>query len=392
MRVHMMCTVDQVVIVELVMDTSFKFFIRDMVVGVLSALALHAQAQVGVASSTTSAPVLLPMSAKQQASLGVQVATVQASTGGQVLANATVAMPPGKEFTVSAPYAGQMSRLLVGVGDSVKTGAALAHFTSPMLGDARRMLNEASLDYKNATAAAQRDQAMFDEGIIPAVRLQLSRSKQEAAQAQLHAREAELLAAGMRFDGNTGYATGTLKAPLSGTVTEAFVAVGQRVEAGAMLFKLADSSQLQLDLQLSSDKAAQLQVGDEISIASRNAKAKLIGVTRAVDASQSARARALVTSKGSLQAGELVSVTVHAKGKASAAKPDTQWLVPARAVTQWRGKPWVFVANDKGFEGQAVNVLSSSDDLSLIEVAWPVGSKVAVTGIASLRALLQKDE
>lgn len=374
------------------MFTFFKLFVRGAFAWALSAWVLGALAQVAPTQSTASAPLLLPLNAKQQASLGVQVAPVQASTGGQLLASATVVMPPGKEFTVSAPYAGQVSRLLVGVGDSVKAGAALAHFTSPMLGDARRLLNEASLDYKNASAAAQRDQAMFDEGIIPAVRLQLSRSKQEAAQAQLHAREAELVAAGMRFDANTGYATGTLKAPLSGTVSEAFVAVGQRVEAGAMLFKLADSSQLQLDVQLSSDKAAQLQVGDEVSIASRNAKAKIIGVSRAVDASQSARARATVTSRGSLQAGELVSVTVHAKGKAGLAKSDTQWLVPARAVTQWRGKPWLFVANDKGFEAQTVNVISSTDDLSLVEATLPVGSKVAVTGIASLRALLQKDE
>ena len=374
------------------MFTSFKFFLRGACAWALFALVFSALAQVAPVQSTVSAPLLLLLNAKQQASLGVQVAAVQASTGGQLLASATVVMPPGKEFTVSAPYAGQVSRLLVGVGDSVKAGAALAHFTSPMLGDARRLLNEASLDYKNASAAAQRDQAMFDEGIIPAVRLQLSRSKQEAAQAQLHAREAELLAAGMRFDANTGYATGTLKAPLSGTVSEAFAAVGQRVEAGAMLFKLADSSQLQLDVQLSSDKAAQLQVGDEVSIASRNAKAKIIGVSRVVDASQSARARAIVTSRGSLQAGELVSVTVHAKGKAGFAKPDTQWLVPARAVTQWRGKPWLFVANDKGFEAQTVNVISSTDDLSLVEAALPAGSKVAVTGIASLRALLQKDE
>ncbi len=374
------------------MFTSFQFLMRGALACALSVFVTGAFAQVVPATSAANAPLLLPLNAKQQASLGVQVVAVQASTGGQLLASATVVMPPGKEFTVSAPYAGQVSRLLVGVGDTVKAGAALAHFTSPMLGDARRLLNEASLDDKNASAAAQRDQAMFDEGIIPAVRLQLSRSKQEAAQAQLHAREAELSAAGMRFDANTGYATGTLKAPLSGTVSEAFVAVGQRVDAGAMLFKLADSSQLQLDVQLSSDKAAQLQVGDEVSIASRHAKAKIIGVSRAVDASQSARARATVTSRGSLQAGELVSVTVHAKGKASAAKPDTQWLVPARAVTQWRGKPWLFVVNDKGFEAQAVTVLSSTDDLSLVEAALPAGSKVAVTGIASLRALLQKDE
>lgn len=375
------------------MFTFCSFFIGRFLSPTFFSLVLFALGhELVVAQPVVNTTGILSITTKQQASLGVQVAAVQASTGGQLLASATVVMPPGKEFTVSAPYAGQVSRLLVGVGDSVKAGAALAHFTSPMLGDARRLLNEASLEYKNSSAAAQRDQAMFDEGIIPAVRLQLSRSKQEAAKAQLNAREAELLTSGMRFDVNSGYATGTLKAPLSGIVSEAFVAVGQRVEAGTMLFKLADSSQLQLDLQLSSEKAAQLQVGDEISVATRNAKAKIIGVSRAVDASQSARARATVTTRGSLQAGELVSLTIHPKGKVSSDKPDTYWLVPARAVTQWRGKPWIFVANDKGFEAKTVNVISSTDDLSLIEVALPLSSKVAITGIASLRALLQKDE
>jgi cobalt-zinc-cadmium efflux system membrane fusion protein len=375
------------------MFTFFSFFVGRILSPTFFSLALFVSAhELVVAQPVASAPRILSITANQQASLGVQVAAVQVSTGGQLLASAKVVIPPGKEFTVSAPYAGQLSRLLVGVGDSVKAGAALAHFTSPMLGDARRLLNEASLDYKNTSAAVQRDQAMFDEGIIPAVRLQLSRSKQEAAQAQVHAREAELLASGMRFDVNSGYATGTLKAPLSGTVSEAFVAVGQRVEAGSILFKLADSSQLQLDLQLSSDKAAQLEVGDEVSIASRNSKAKIIAVSRAVDASQSASARATVTNRGSLQAGELVSVTVHVNGKASPDKADTYWLVPARAVTQWRGKPWVFIANAKGFEAKTVNVISSTDDLMLMEVALPKNSKVAITGIASLRALLQKDE
>ena len=374
------------------MFNRFMFVVRHACVWTLFSAAVCAAAQDPLGTSSLAAPVLLPLNAKQQASLGVQVGTVQPATGGPLLVSATVVTPPGKTFTVSAPYAGQVSRVWVGVGDSVKAGAALAQFTSPMLGDARRMLNEAALDYKNASAAAQRDQAMLDEGIIPAVRLQLSRSKQEAAHAQLQAREAELLAAGMRFDANSGYATGTLKAPLSGAVVDVFAAVGQRVEAGALLFKLADAAQLQLELQLSSDKAAQIQVGDEVSIPSRQAKARILGVSRAVEASQSARARASVTTRGSLQVGDLVSATVQTQASAHATKPDTQWWVPARAVTHWRGKPWVFVMNDQGFEARAVSVVSSSDDVSLIELALPVGSKVAITGIASLRALLQKDE
>jgi cobalt-zinc-cadmium efflux system membrane fusion protein len=338
------------------------------------------------------ASIALALTAKQQTTLGVQVAPLQAASAGSVLVTASVVTPPGKEVAVSAPYAGQVSRWLVGVGDSVKAGAALAQFTSPMLGEARRQLNEAALESKNATAAAQRDQAMFDEGIIPAVRLQLSRAKQEAAQAQLHAREAELSAAGVRFDAASGYATGTLKAPIAGVVVDTAGTVGQRVEAGTLLLKVADSSQLQLDMQLSNDKATRMQVGDDISIPSRNAKAKLLGVTRSVDAAQAARARATVTQRGSLQAGELVSVTVHAKGATQTAAANTQWWLPTRALAQWRGKAWVFVTTDQGFDAVPVTVLSSSDDTAHVQAPLNPARKVAVTGIAALRGLLQKDE
>lgn len=350
-----------------------------------------ALAQVIVANSPADGAIL-PLNAKQQASLGVQVAPVQAASAGQLLAIATVVTPPGRDFAVSAPYPGQISRLLVGIGDTVKAGAPLAEFTSAQLGEARRQLDQAVLDFNTADAALKRDQAMFEEGIIPAVRLQLTRTRQEAAQAQLSAREAELAAAGIGFETRSGYATGVLKAPLSGTVLEAFTAVGQRVEAGTVLFRLADFSQLQLDLQLSSEKARQLNVGDEILIASHNAKARIIGVGRAVDVTQSARARAVVTTRGSLQPGNIVTVVVQAKAQVGTAKPNTQWLVPARAVTQWRGQSWIFLAHEKGFQFQAVAVLSSTDDLSLIEAALPTQAKVAVAGIASLRALVQKDE
>lgn len=350
-------------------------------------------------SSATPAPPLLVISAGEQASLGIQTAPVKPSAGRQILVSAAVVTPPGKEFTVSAPYAGQIARLLVGIGDFVKAGAPLAHFTSPLLGDARRLLAEAELDYKNASSAAQRDQALFDEGLIPAVRLQLSRSKQQAAQQQLRARQAELGAAGMRFDAAAGYATGTLFAPLSGVVLEASTAVGQRLEAGSSLFRLADTSQLQLNIQLSSEKALQLQMGDDVVIAARNAKARITGISPAVDPSQSAHARALVTQRGGLQVGEFVSATVQTKrvnprNPAASEAADMQWLVPTRALTQWRGKSWIFIANSKGFSAHSVNVASSTDDLSFIEAlpALTPSSKVAVMGVASLRALLQKGE
>ena len=363
----------------------------------LSGLTLCCALGVGLshAQTPTTQPKLLALDAKQQAALGVQVATPGAANTAQLLASALVNTLPGKDVTVSAPYPGQLSRLWVGVGDRVKAGAPLAQFTSPMLGEARRQWQEAQLELKNANSALQRDQAMLDEGIIPAVRVQITRNKQEAAQALVQAREAELHAAGIGANADhdkatMGYASGTLTAPIAGVVTQAFAAVGQRVEPGAVLFKLADDSSLQLDIQLASDKAAQLQVGDAVAVPSREAQAKIVGVSRAVDASQLARARAVVTHPGRLQVGEVVAITLQAK--APTATSATRWLVPARALTPWNNQSLVFVRQSTGFTAQPVRVLSSNDDLALVEANWPAHAQVAISGIAALRALLQKDE
>lgn len=344
----------------------------------------------------------LTLDAKQQATLGIRSVGIQAAQVEQLLASASVTTPPGKDITLTAPYAGQLSRVLVGLGDTVRIGTALGHFTSPMVGDARRQWLEASLEAQNTRAALQRDQALYDEGIIPAVRLQLSRNRDEAAKAGLQSRAAELTASGLRFDGpgsasssGSGYATGILQSPISGVVVDAFTSVGQRVEAGTVLFKLADTRELQLDIQLSGEKAARLKVGDAVSIPARNAQAQITGVSRALDAGQSAKARAKVTQRGSLQIGETVSVQLQpglAATDASGKAAGPAWTVPSRALSQWQGQPVVFVANATGFTAQRVRIVSSNDDLTVIEAALPATAKVASTGIASLRALLQKDE
>ena len=68
------------------------------------------------------------------------------------------------------------------------------------------------------------------------------------------------------------------------------------------------------------------------------------------------------------------------------------WQVPARAVIAHQMQSWVFVASAQGFVPTPVKVLSSNDEQSVVSGALSDKQQVAVTGLASLRALLQKDE
>ena len=365
------------------MTNSWKFSLSALV----CAWAFNAQAD----TSPTHLPQL-PLSAQQQAALGIQVTKIQTAGTAQILASAWVGTQPGKDLTVSAPYAGQISRLLVGVGDRVKVGSSLAYFTSPQLGDARRQLQEAKLELQTASSALQRDEAMFQEGIIPEVRLQITRNKLQAAQATLAARESEFKAGSLSLGpSDQGYATASLQAPISGVITQALGDVGQRVEAGTVLFKMADDSALQLDIQLSPEKASLVQVGDLVSIADRQAQAKVIGVSRAADASQSAKARAVVLQRGRLQVGEWVSATLQPQLKHQD-NSHNHWLVPARSVVHLGNEALVFVKDSQGFMPTPVKIISSNDDTSLIQAPLRADTVLAQSGLASLRAMLQKDE
>jgi len=335
---------------------------------------------------------------KQQSALGVTLTTVQIAKSEPLQASATVTVPTGREVAVTAPYPGQMVRISAGIGDTVKAGAPLGQFVSPSAGDARRLQQEATIESRLAQSVLDREQALFEDGLIPAARVQAARAKVEAAQAVVRAREAEVNASGMQFESSVsrkrgetpsgvaaGYATGSLRAPIAGVITEVFTPVGQRVDAGAVLFRLVDVSQLQLDIKLAPEKAALLKVGDAVTLPQRQANAVVTGISQAVDSSQLARVRARIQSHGNLQLGELLSVQVQPGVR----KAGAGWTVPSRSLTQWQGMPVLFVATSTGFSVKSVEVLSSNDDTSVVAGPLSADSKVALSGIASLRALLQ---
>jgi len=342
-------------------------------------------------------PKPLKLTTNQQAAMGVNFSQAISVDAGSVLITASVTVPPEKQAILSAPYPGQLSQMVVGIGDPVKVGSPLAYFTSPQMGDSRRMLLEATSDARLAKEALARDNELFKEGIIPQSRLNITKAKAENANAMLMARQSELKAAGINFDDPknaeafNSYATGALKSPIQGTIVEAHNLIGQRVETGTLLFRIADISTLNLEINTSGFKALGIQSGDEIVIASRNAKAKVTGVSQAVSASQSARIRAVVQERGTLQMGEVVTATIRAKMK-SKGQDNTLWQVPSRALTSWKGQSAIFILSTTGVVLQPVSVISSDDDLASIQAPLSSGAKVAITGIASLKALAQKDE
>jgi cobalt-zinc-cadmium efflux system membrane fusion protein len=205
----------------------------------------------------------------------------------------------------------------VGVGDNVTTSTALAWITSTHLSEARRQWRDAQLEVDQGRLTQRREQALLDEGLIPQARFDLTVNRVRQAEAALAARDADLRALGAvpgaALKEAQDFTAAVVRSTQAGNVIEAAVTVGQRLEAGTVMFRLADTRQLQLDLQLSVDKARHVRIGDTVTLAPRQAHAVIVGVSRSTDSHQMVRARARVTQPGNLAVGEVLPAQIQSR-------------------------------------------------------------------------------
>lgn len=108
------------------------------------------------------------MPESQIQALGIQPAPLQ-NQAGAVKASfpAQVTVPPNAEQVVSSPPAGMVTQLLVQPNQAVRAGIPLVRIASPEPGQLQLQLIQAAARATLARQAVQREQQLFDEGIIP---------------------------------------------------------------------------------------------------------------------------------------------------------------------------------------------------------------------------------
>jgi RND family efflux transporter MFP subunit len=181
-----------------------------------------------------------------------------------------------------------------------------------------------------------------------------------------------------------------LVAPIDGVVLEQAAQLGQRIEASALIYRIAKLSPLWLEIQAPLAIATTLREGMPVKLTNSEVSGKLIAVGRAVDnASQTVLLRATV-SKGAetLIPGQAVEVELPGAG----ATNGMGQRLPTSALIRHEGQTFVFVqtaSDDKGsrFEARPLRVVSQGGETALAEGIKP-GERIAVQGVSGLKALL----
>lgn len=344
-----------------------------------------AQTPAGIAER----PARFPVSPKQMQALGIQTAPLQDQAASvQLSFPAQVVVSPEQEQVVSSPVAGLVSRILVQANEIVRRGAPLVRIASPEFGQLQLQLLQAAARATLARQAAQREQALFDEGIIPQRRVQEAQAALKEGEAALNQAKAAL-----RLSGVSAATIGqvevsghpqdslVLYAAQAGVVTNIEVKLGQRVDAASALLRIVQIDRLLLDIQLPASGSTNWPAGSKLKVAGRDITARILSTSPTVSSSsQTVVLRAAVEGKTSqIRPGEFVTVelpVVAAQGS---------WVVPLSAVVYTSKQAYLFVRTANGFEGRPVQVMSSAGQRLHVQGPLKEGEQIAISGVVALK-------
>ncbi|MAT65479.1 MAG: hypothetical protein CMN57_07515 [Gammaproteobacteria bacterium] len=334
----------------------------------------------------------LQLAPEQIDALGIQTEAAAAADriGGRTLP-ARVRIPPDQDHAVTSLFAGRIAAIRVVEGQRVAAGQPLIELNSPGLLQQQREYLDA-LDQKQLTQANHdRDKALFEAGIIPERRLLDTRVKLQAARAALTEQEQLLSLGGVPADAvarlqqtHRPRATVTLHAPVSGIVTGLMTTAGQAVAAGEGLVQVAAIDPLWLEIRLAAEQAHTLEPGMRVQLTGQpGLSGTLLSIGQRVDPATntlSLWARLDGASDG-MRPGQLVNVRIAAEAR------NQGWNLPASAVFQQGGTEYIFMRTPTGFRLTPVQVIASHDDRVILQSDdLTAGSRIAVTGIAALKA------
>jgi cobalt-zinc-cadmium efflux system membrane fusion protein len=331
----------------------------------------------------------------------VKVAPVElAKVSGDVQVVGTVTFHEDHFAVVGPLVAGRVSKLIAGVGDQVKRGQVIAEIESSEVGQSRAELVSAQARYAAADANLKRETDLAEKKISSSREREVAHAQWVTEQAGVRAAVMRLRAIGLTqadIDAAMRHDLGgrvQIRAPISGTVIERKVTLGQAVERATDAFKIADTSHVWVTLDLYEKDLAHVRVGQEVETRTESRpgeifRGRVAFIVPVIDpATRTATVRLeFPNPKGVLSAGQLVTARIVGDGKGSAAEV---LVVPRSAVEQVEGKTAVFVQTeaDTGFERRNVVTGVSGGDKIEIRQGLKAGELVAVDGAFLLKSEL----
>jgi cobalt-zinc-cadmium efflux system membrane fusion protein len=330
---------------------------------------------------------LVALTAERAKAAGIVAERVR--SGGlraEILAQGVVAPTPSGEAVLTARADGAIVRINRRLGDYVRAGESVATMESREAAALSSERSSAEARLALARSTYERERQLYDERVT-------ARQDFEAARAALAEAEAEARRA--RASASASYVSGdgrnlAVVSLISGRITRVDATLGSFVPAGTELFRVADPSNIQVEVSVLAADARRVGPGAAAVIELANGATRS-AVVRSVTPSLDPESRTATVvlqpdGVGGLTQGQGLRARIRAGGE------DGGIVLPEEAVQSVEGRDVVFVQTANGF--QAANVVTgqrSGGRIEIVEGLTP-GSVVATRGAFLLKAELGKGE
>lgn len=347
------------------------------------------------AISATPSSGAIRISEAQARAAGIKVDVARAaddtdaplSTGGWRLTG-TVTVPPNDTGVILSAVSGQVEHVFVHIGQTIRAGDQLARIYSGDVLSMQRNYLHARSNAEVASNRLTRDNTLFSEGIIAEARLRETQAAADMAVATQQEQRRLLRLAGytdaeinsLKPDSISAWVT--LRAESNAVVLEQPAQVGQHIEAGATLFKLATRGKWWLELEATRAQAADIQLGDRALVDGCPSEGRVIAVGSQLQiSSQTLTIRAqmpeglsCITPNQFIQAQVLPAT--RAAGLVS---------VPASALVRNGDREFVFVEKAGGFQPTPVLIARRQGSELLLSRGIEPGTRIASSGLMALK-------
>lgn len=333
----------------------------------------------------------LAVSAAQRDALGIEARPLEASaTISRPLLPARVLIPNDESLLIAIRTTGVVQTLRVSTGDPVTQGQLLSLVESPAYMVLQREYLEALSRRDLARSTFERERQLADEGIIAGRR---------AIDSEARLRESQILVDerghGLRLIGMDASELRTLgrsrklqpelsvRAPVSGVVLEQRAHVGQRLDAGSVLYRIGRLDTLHIEIHAPLEVTNRLHRGSRFTIAGTDAEGHVIAIGREVHAlDQGVLVRGeLDTGFAALRPGQFVQVELQIEDITA-----STFDVPNTALARVNQRTFVFRQIDGGFEPIPVEIVGGSGRSTAITGPISAGDELVVRGTAALKA------
>lgn len=333
---------------------------------------------------------ILTFTQAQQNSLGIQLENLKAGDSPQSPTfPGVIVVPVNQQRVLMSPQAGLVEEIHVAEGQTVKKGQCIAHVISPDMVHLQRDYLQLLSRFRLAENNLKRDEALHKQGIISQQLFQVSKGAYDEAHAELSHQQQELKLSGVeknsleKLDCASKIRSSIhLHAPFDGVLIEQLATVGQRVDSGTALFKVARLSPLWVEIRASLEALKDAKPG--MAVRMEGVQAKVIHVMKNVNKQdQTMLVRAEIREGAERFApGQFVQATLSIQSGSVA-----QWNVPAASVIRHQDKNFIFVQMAQGFKAVPVEVISRQIGRLVVQSIELTGrEKVTSSGTAILKS------